>query len=305
MASSKRSFSDMHKASDDSKPRPRPNKRHRFGAKPKNQTKDGSINALKKRVRTIERLFNKGSDVPGNTKVELERELAAHKATIMEITYRKKRSEMIKKYHMVRFFGASCLVPCFLRQTSLQASNSRCREARLFREANIHLFSFHIERQKAERLVKQLTKQLKTAESDEVKAQLHVAEVDVAYTRYFPLLEAYVSLYPKKDSAADKSTTPTAKAALDAERPPMWKEIEEALAQGPRALERMRDRNPDGDVVVLKADRESEEPAAKEPKAATTKNKAGATSYKKNARDTSRNTMPNDSDSDSDGFFEE
>lgn len=265
MASSKRSFSDMHKASDDSKPRPRPNKRHRFGAKPKNQTKDGSINALKKRVRTIERLFNKGSDVPGNTKVELERELAAHKATITELTYRKKRSEMIKKYHMVRFF----------------------------------------ERQKAERLVKQLTKQLKTAESDEIKAQLHVAEVDVAYTRYFPLLEAYVSLYPKKGSAADESTTPTAKAALDAERPPMWKEIEEALARGPRALEKMRDRNPDGDVVVLKADRESEEPAAKESKAATTKSKAGATSYKKNARETSRNAMPNDSDSDSDGFFEE
>ncbi|CAI4211825.1 unnamed protein product [Parascedosporium putredinis] len=152
-----------------------------------NQTKDGSINALKKRVRTIERLFNKGSDVPGNTKVELERELAAHKATITELTYRKKRSEMIKKYHMVRFF----------------------------------------ERQKAERLVKQLTKQLKTAESDEIKAQLHVAE----------------------GSAADESTTPTAKAALDAERPPMWKEIEEALARGPRALEKMRDRNPDGDVV--------------------------------------------------------
>ncbi|PKS06811.1 hypothetical protein jhhlp_006886 [Lomentospora prolificans] len=258
MASSKRSFSDMSKSDNqpnDSKASSRPTKRKRFGAKPKSKSKDGSINALKKRVRTIERLFNKNDDIPGHIRVELERELSAHKASIAEITYRKKRSEMIKKYHMVRFF----------------------------------------ERQKAERLVKQLKKRLSseatTEKADEIKAKLEIAEVDLAYTRYYPFLEPYISLYPKK--VAKDGSTATAKAALDAERPPIWKEVQEALGQGTRALEKLRDRNPDGEPIVLKAD--------KEPQAFAIRKK----SPKDKVTEDDMDAGPSDQESDSDGFFEE
>lgn len=64
-----------------------------------------NISSSKKRVRNIERLFQRKEHLPAHVKNELERELLAHKATIANKTFQKKRSKMISKYHMVRFFG--------------------------------------------------------------------------------------------------------------------------------------------------------------------------------------------------------
>ena len=88
--------------------------------------------------------------------------------------------------------------------------------------------------------------------------ETHIADVDVAYTTYFPLLEPYVSLYPDArrgaedhdddddDDNDDHNTTskktPAARAALHAPRPDMWRIVEQTMAQGQRALERLRDR---------------------------------------------------------------
>ena len=80
-----------------------PRKRKRVDKKSKGRA--DSVNALKKRVRTIERRFKNGSTLPPDVMAELQRELAANKAMIVESTWKKKRSEMISKYHMVRFFG--------------------------------------------------------------------------------------------------------------------------------------------------------------------------------------------------------
>ena len=85
-----------------------------------NKIQEGRINSLKKRVRAIERLFNSGKDLPANVQNDMERELAHHKQKIIDLKADKQRRVMIKKYHMVRFFGTSsytsfCLFVCVER----------------------------------------------------------------------------------------------------------------------------------------------------------------------------------------------
>lgn len=60
----------------------------------------------KKRIRAIERSLRRNQDMPANVRIDLERELASQKQIMMDKAYKKKRSTMISKYHMVRFFGA-------------------------------------------------------------------------------------------------------------------------------------------------------------------------------------------------------
>lgn len=109
------------------------------------------------------------------------------------------------------------------------------------------------ERKKASRLVKQLKRKIEeTTDDDErskLEADLHVAEVDEAYTMHHPHAETYISLYgnAKKDAEGDdddddEKKTPAAKAALAAERPPMWKVVEETMKEGPDALRQLRER---------------------------------------------------------------
>ncbi|QYT01197.1 rRNA-processing protein EFG1 [Trichoderma simmonsii] len=191
-------------------------KRHKSYIGRKRQAQEDS--GAKKRIRAIERSLRRNQDMPANVRIDLERELASQKQIMEDKAYKKKRSTMISKYHMVRFF----------------------------------------ERKKASRLVKQLKRQLEQ-ESDAAKAEklrhdLHIAEVDEAYTLYFPHLETYVGLYSstaKKTSdeeETEESKLAAAKAALEAERPPMWAVIEKALAEGPPALEQLRDRRSPDDT---------------------------------------------------------
>ncbi|KAK7749341.1 rRNA-processing protein efg1 [Diatrype stigma] len=174
--------------------------------------KAGSLNWLKKRARTIERRFKAGHNLPANVQNDMERELAHHKQKIAELSDDKHRKSMISKYHMVRFF----------------------------------------ERKKADRLAKQIRKQLSDVTDEEetkrLKADLHTAEIDSIYCRYFPHREPYVSLYPVasahgKEKAEDAST---AAKALRSERPPMWRTIEEAVSKGEKALVEIRERKPAG-----------------------------------------------------------
>lgn len=68
--------------------------------------KEENISWVKKRARTIERMFQRDSSkLPANVQKDLERELAAHKQRIQDAEFKKRRSKMIGKYHMVRFFG--------------------------------------------------------------------------------------------------------------------------------------------------------------------------------------------------------
>lgn len=101
------------------------------------------------------------------------------------------------------------------------------------------------ERQKAERLRKQLKKRLVAAEpEDKVKLEedFHIADVDWHYAKYFPFMERYIGLYLTAKTPEESDEKPIAKRALHAERPPMWKEIEKAMEQGQRALEAIQER---------------------------------------------------------------
>lgn len=64
-----------------------------------------SLNEVKKRARDIERRFARGDQLPADVQRNLERELAHCKRQVEDLQHKKKRNEMISKYHKVRFFG--------------------------------------------------------------------------------------------------------------------------------------------------------------------------------------------------------
>ncbi|KAI1374584.1 hypothetical protein F4677DRAFT_425517 [Hypoxylon crocopeplum] len=178
----------------------------------KGKVKPSSINWVKKRARTIERRFKTGQNIPANIQNDLERELAHHQQTIAEAAEDKKRKAMIKKYHMVRFF----------------------------------------ERKKADRLAKQIQSQLETTkdekEIEKLKADLHRAEIDSLYTRFFPFRERYISLYPvaslglSVQGGEKPEDASSAAQALHTERPSIWEAIEKASQKGIPALTEIRER---------------------------------------------------------------
>lgn len=96
------------------------------------------------------------------------------------------------------------------------------------------------ERQKATRHLKKLRKHLletdSTDEVEDLKKQMHVAEVDLNYTQYCPLIEPYVSLYPQKSSKADGED----ESGAPAPKPPMWAEVEKCMEEG--TLDQLRNR---------------------------------------------------------------
>jgi hypothetical protein len=95
------------------------------------------------------------------------------------------------------------------------------------------------------RFAKQLRRQLAELEDAEeiakVKADLHVAEVDLDYAIYYPFLEPYVSLY-KSPAGEKKGDEPTALQYLHAPRPPMWSVVEKIREEGKAALEKLQNR---------------------------------------------------------------
>lgn len=105
------------------------------------------------------------------------------------------------------------------------------------------------------RLGRQLRKRLDKNDSpeeiEELKRLIHVAEVDEAYTQHHPHAEVYTSLYTtaKTDKATEDDETEDGKIAktkamLSTERPPIWKEIEQAMQDSPHALFKIRERRP-------------------------------------------------------------
>ena len=115
---SKRSFADVGDNEDadadgNRPPRSQPKRRKHYGSG-RHKAKEGTSEFAKKRVRNIERLLRRNKDLPANVHNDLERELAALRSDVADKALHKKRSAMIAKYHMVRFFGTSCLCEAVL-----------------------------------------------------------------------------------------------------------------------------------------------------------------------------------------------
>lgn len=98
-------------------------------------------------------------------------------------------------------------------------------------------------------MAKQIRTQLETitdeGERQKLQADLHIAEVDALYAKYFPHRERYVSLYSvtsishKGPKAEDASV---AVRSLHTERPPLWDAIERASKKGIRTLIQIQER---------------------------------------------------------------
>lgn len=71
------------------------------------QAASTAVNALKAKIRDLTRLLERSDSLPADVRVEKERALAGYKQDLEAAHEEKAKQAMIKKYHMVRFFGTS------------------------------------------------------------------------------------------------------------------------------------------------------------------------------------------------------
>ena len=85
----------------------KPTKKPRRSEPPmyKKKAHASSVNAIKKRIRSVTRKLERVEDLPADVRVDDERALAAYQQELAAAEAEKRKQKMIKKYHMVRFFG--------------------------------------------------------------------------------------------------------------------------------------------------------------------------------------------------------
>ncbi|KAL8933151.1 MAG: hypothetical protein Q9216_006498 [Gyalolechia sp. 2 TL-2023] len=166
-----------------------------------------SVNALKSKIRDVTRLLEHAHDLPLEVRIEKERALAGYRQDLEKAQYEKERQRMIKRYHMVRFF-------------------ERQKATRSLKRARIRLAS--------------VTRN--TPEHAILEDQVHFAEVDLNYTLYHPLMEKYISIFPRQEvpQPQDMGGTSIQTSALSREnKPAIWKAVENCMENG--TLEALRD----------------------------------------------------------------
>lgn len=183
------------------RPPKHPFKRQRSNDLGSPSIKSASVNQLKSKIRDLTRALEHSEHLPAGVRIEKERALAGYKQDVEEIRKDKQKNELIKKYHMVRFF----------------------------------------ERKKATRAHKQLKKRLDASSPDtsvykQLEREVHHAEIDVNYTIYHPLTEKYRSLFPRQE---DTSGGETAARKMVTVKPAIWNMVEQCTADG--TLEALRD----------------------------------------------------------------
>lgn len=92
-----------------------PSKRRRSDHFAPPSTRSLSVNQLKSKIRDLTRALEHSDHLPAGVRIEKERALAGHKQDVEKIHEDKRKNELIKRYHMVRFFGASCLWPTHVK----------------------------------------------------------------------------------------------------------------------------------------------------------------------------------------------
>ena len=92
--------------------RPRPDRPPRKRSKKSSRRDDNSgpqtsvaVNPIKNRIRDLKRTLDRSESLPADIRVEKERALAGYKLDLEKAEYEKLKQRMVKKYHMVRFFG--------------------------------------------------------------------------------------------------------------------------------------------------------------------------------------------------------
>ncbi|KAJ5774271.1 rRNA-processing protein EFG1 [Penicillium paradoxum] len=157
---------------------------------PKPEKEYASINNLKKRIRDVKRLLNK-MDLSADARILQERALAGYEQDLADETARRERSQLITRYHFVRFLD---------RKTATKELNRLTRREK--------------------------EKDLDPKEKDRLTAKIHTCRVNLNYTIYYPLTEKYISIYPKSNGKADapgsESESQKQETKPTAAKPPMW-----------------------------------------------------------------------------------
>ncbi|KAL8787929.1 MAG: hypothetical protein Q9213_001956 [Squamulea squamosa] len=181
-------------------------KKSRFSQSSPVHSNHASVNALKSNIRSVSRVLEHAQNLPLDVRIEKERALTGYKQDLEKARHEKERQRMIKKYHMVRFF----------------------------------------ERQKATRFLKQLRARLPSVqrnspEHETLEFEIHNAEVDLNYTLYYPLMEKYISIFPRKMIEAWDKEDASAKDIAEARqsKPAMWAVVESCMENG--TLQALRD----------------------------------------------------------------
>lgn len=91
----------------DFRSKPRPHRKERKPPQAPSHSSSVSVNALKSKIRDVTRVLKHAQDLPLDVRIEKERALAGYTQDLEKAKNEKERQRMIKKYHMVRFFGAS------------------------------------------------------------------------------------------------------------------------------------------------------------------------------------------------------
>ena len=87
-------------------PRRHPTKRsHRNSDPTAPITKSTPVNPIKSKIHDVTRLLQHAEHLPADVRVEKERELEGYKHDLEKIEEEKRKQHLIKRYHMVRFFG--------------------------------------------------------------------------------------------------------------------------------------------------------------------------------------------------------
>lgn len=215
--------------------------------------KSTPINPLKSKIRDLTRLLNNTDHLPAGIRIEKERALAGYKQDLEQALEEKRNGKLIAKYHMVRFF----------------------------------------ERQKATRVLNKLKRRLAAAspgtpEYRQLQSDVHVAEIDVNYAIYHPLTEKYRSLFPPVDTADGHTVR-----RLVAERPDMWKSVEQCTADG--SLEALRNGR-----LTTKSTGDKKPPSTKTPTSKRA-DKGGA----RRPKPANDEPAPKNEEESDGGFFEE
>lgn len=159
-----------------------------------------TVNDLKSQIRSLTRLLEHNDDLPANVRIEKERALQTARHDLAEEQRARARSDMIGRYHKIRFF----------------------------------------DRQKATKRLKRAKRELSecvtgpTGERVELEQRVADLEVDVAYAVYHPLHQPYRALFPTKRKKEDDASGDDAE-VKDAERQgdsEMWQKVKLCMADG-------------------------------------------------------------------------
>ncbi|KAK3701477.1 hypothetical protein LTR37_015451 [Vermiconidia calcicola] len=217
----KRSAPQVHPSRQDQVPNEPKRKRQKpNNAGPKSFKKAHPVNEIKSQIRSIKRLLEKNEGLPANVRIEKERELQTAQHELEEEQKAKQRSDMISRYHKIRFF----------------------------------------DRQKATKRLKRAKKELRACEDDdhlraELAGKVDDAEVDVNYAQYFPLDQHYVSLFPRKktdagDEGAEDGMEDESAATARKGDAGMWQRVKQCMSDG--TLDALRNAKLMGEITVGK-----------------------------------------------------